>query len=701
VPEGVTVRSPEASALENTTEPFAHGVTASTVDSLSSEDGQATPTVLAPAGQSFRPAARVSQGTGTFVAAPVPAKPIQSPPLPRGADVNLSFVGADLRDVARTILGDMLGVNFVIDPAVQGTITLQTSQPIDRSSALSVFEDALRANGATVIAANGLYRIVPLAEAARRSGGVMRPDTQGYGIKVVTLNFVSAQEMKTVLEPLVPANAILRVDNTRNLLIIAGTQKELSAMLDTISIFDVDWLQGMSFAVYPLRWMNAKTIVEELQFVFGRDAGTLRDVVRLFPLDRLNSVIVVSTQPRYLREVEKWISYLDQPSQTQERRIYIYSVRHGKAVNLAAALNRTFGIGGGAGGVVDDGGAGLGVGAARLAADGSGSTKQAPSLSDSVGRPTPDAQTQAAAPAASRSGENIRITPEEDTNSLLIYASTDEYAGIEAALDKLDVVPLQVLIEGVVAEVTLTDELRYGVQWFIDAGKGEFTLSDAATGAVSSQFPGFSFVLSGMSNIRAVLNALSEVTDVNVISAPEVMVLSNQTAFLQVGDQVPVATQSAQSILDPNALLVNTVQYKDTGVILEVKPRVNASGTIVMDVSQTVSDVVPTTTSSLNSPTIRQRQIASSIAVESGETIALGGLIRDGRTNTHSGVPILKDIPYLGSLFGTKTNTMARTELLVLMTPRIVRNTEDARRITEELRQRMRVVQPLDARIRQ
>lgn len=621
-----------------------------------------------------------------------------------GADVNLSFINADLRDVARTVLGDMLGVGFVIDPSVQGTITLQTSQPIDRTSVLAVFEDALRANGAALIVTDGLYRVVPLAEAARRAGGTFRSSAQGYAIKVVTLNYVSAQEMKTVLEPLVPPNAILRADSTRNLIILGGTQKELEAMIDTISVFDVDWLKGMSFSVYSLHWTRAKNIVEELQFIFGKDAGALRDVVRLFPLDRLSSVIVVSTHSRYLREVENWITYLDQPGQTLERRINIYPVRHGKAANLAKSLNHMFGLGGGGGGSgrTDSDGS-VGVGERRLDADAGGavaSNNEGGQVTQPSGRASEDAGIFASTSTESRAADAIRITPDEDTNSLLIYASAEEYAGIEAALDKLDVVPLQVLIEGVVAEVTLTDELRYGVQWYIDAGKGELTLSDAASGAISSQFPGFSFVLNGVSSIRAVLNALSEVTDVNVISAPEVMVLSNQSAFLQVGDQVPVATQSAQSVLDPNALLVNTVQYKDTGVILEVKPRVNASGTIVMDVSQTVSDVVPTTSSSLNSPTIRQRQIASAIAVESGETIALGGLIRDGRTDTHSGIPILKDIPVLGFLFGTKSNTATRTELLVLITPRIVRDMDDSRRVTEELRQRMRVIQPLENRIR-
>lgn len=645
-----------------------------------------------------RRSARVVPGSGTFVAVPGQLAPAATVvPLASG-EMSLNFVGADVHEVVRVVLGDMLGGQYTIDPGVQGTITLQTSRPIDRRAVLAVLEDALRANGAALVVSDGIYRVVPLVEAARRSNGPVRTSSAGFRIKVVPLNYISAQEMKAILDPMAPPNAILRVDTSRNLLVLGGSQNELSAMLDTIAIFDVDWLRGMSVAVYPVHATNAKTMVEELQFVFGRDGGPLRDVVRLFPVERPNSVIVVSTQPRYLSEVERWINNLDQAEQSQQRRVFVYPIRHGKAASLATALTLTFGSGRVPAverPAVERVAVGPGSGGAAV-----GST---PLMAPATAQPLPSAAADtpaAAVPSAgARAADTVRITPEEETNSLLIYATADEYTDIIAALDKLDIVPLQVLIEGVVAEVLLTDDLRYGVQWFFDAGKGEFTLSDLASGAVSSAFPGFSFALTGVNNVKAVLNALSSITDVNVISAPEVLVLSNQTATLQVGDQVPIATQSAQSILDPNALLVNTVQYKDTGVILEVTPRVNASGTIVMDVSQQVSDVVPTTTSNLNSPTIRQRQISSAVAVESGETIALGGLIRDARTEGNQGIPILKDIPYLGFLFGSTIKRAERTELLVLITPRIIRNTEDGRKITEELRQRMRVVQPLNSRI--
>lgn len=284
----------------------------------------------------------------------------------------------------------------------------------------------------------------------------------------------------------------------------------------------------------------------------------------------------------------------------------------------------------------------------------------------------------------------IDITADEVNNALVIMATPREYEIIEAALRQLDTVPLQVLLEAAIAEVTLTNDLRYGVQYFFQRGNSQAILSSARTAQIAPTFPGLGLIFSPSSNIRIILDALSGVTNVNVISSPEVLVLNNQTATLQVGDQVPVATQQAVSVTDPDAPIVNAIEFRDTGVILTVTPRVNRGGLVQLDITQEVSDVVPTTTSSLNSPTIQQRRIASTVAVHDGETIALGGLIRDGRTNSRSGVPVLMDIPLVGNLFSTTEQMTQRTELLVLITPRVVDSLEKARSVTEELREKLR-----------
>jgi general secretion pathway protein D len=269
---------------------------------------------------------------------------------------------------------------------------------------------------------------------------------------------------------------------------------------------------------------------------------------------------------------------------------------------------------------------------------------------------------------------------------------------LEASLKKLDIVPMQVRIEAAIAEVTLTDDLNYGIQYLFHNKKFTGVLTDAPTVSVAPNLPGFSAFISS-SKISAILDLLQTVTDVHVISSPQLMVLNNQTATLQVGDQVPVATQSAVSVTTPGAPVVNSIEMKDTGVILKVTPRVNASGMVLMDVSQEVSDVAPTTSSTLNSPTIQERKITSSIAVRDGETIALGGMIKDSTTNGKNGIPLLQDIPVMGALFGDNSVAKNRTELLALITPRVVRNDVDVRQITQEMKQQISAVQELDAKI--
>jgi general secretion pathway protein D len=257
---------------------------------------------------------------------------------------------------------------------------------------------------------------------------------------------------------------------------------------------------------------------------------------------------------------------------------------------------------------------------------------------------------------------------------------------------------LQVLIEATIAEVTLNNTLQYGLQWFFSSGDSSIALSTLPTGVISPVFPGFNYVLNA-SSAQVVLNALTTITQVKVISSPELLVLDNGTAHLEVGDQVPIVTQSAVSVVSPGAPVVNSVDYRDTGVILNITPRVSSNGLVLLDIDQEVSDVVKTTSSTIDSPTIQQRRIESSVAVNTGETIALGGLIKDHSDNTVSGIPVLSNIPILGNLFKTTSNEHDRTELLVLLSPKVIRNTNDARLATNELRQRLKGLQVLQQKM--
>jgi general secretion pathway protein D len=616
----------------------------------------------------------------------------------RAGDITLDFVNADVRDVVKSVLGDLLKLNYTIDPAVQGTVTLETNRPIGRSAVLPALENALRLAGVAVIEASGEYRVVPIGNAAR-SGAASGPAaaaTPGFGIRIVPLRYVSAADMQRALEPLIPQGGILRIDAARNLLVIAGTEAELSNMLDDIATFDVDYLAGLSFGLFPLKNVNAKTIVGELNHILGEENSPVAGLVRLIPIERLNAVLASSIQPRYLDRVEEWIERLDRDGVSSEQQIFVYHVQHGRAADLANVLTKVL-HGGEAGASASRGGTGA-AGSGRMPGGEKPAEAAAPATAGTApasASPNPAGDEGVGAQPAGGIGEaSLRITADEINNSLLILATQQQYRIIEATLKKLDILPLQVLIEASIAEVTLTDDLQYGMQYYFKTHNNQFTLSTAASGTVGAIFPGFNYIYSSGQNIEVVLQLLKTLTTVRVLSSPTLMVRNNETARLQVGDQVPIATQSAVSTQTTGAPVVNTIEYHDTGIILQVTPRVNAGGLVLLDISQEVSEVAQTTSSSIDSPTIQQRKVTSSVAVSDGDTIALAGLISDSRTDTGSGIPFLKDIPVLGILFGTTDHSVSRTELVALITPHVVASRQAAMDLTEELKRKLPLVAP-------
>lgn len=634
-------------------------------------------------------------GSGNFVRSPKPAAAVKE----TGDEASVNFSEADIREVVQGVLGDALGKSYVIDPDVKGTVTLQTTKPVPKDQLMRLLDEVLRMNGAALVDGNGVFRVVPLNEAKGRVAARIAKrkgvEVQGYGMRIVPLEHVSAGEMKKILEPLVPADQVSALDEGRNLLVLQGTEAELDNMVDTIEIFDVDWLQGMSFGLVPVSAVDADTMVGELEQVFGGEDGPLKGTVRFVPLKRLSSVMIIAARPNRLAQAREWVEQLDRAGQNEMQRLFVYRVQHGRAGELARLMSDVFNPERG-GDVV----AAVAPNARQVQiVTQKGESRAGGGERDANRAEGREPRGGAGAPGGGggsnlrvAGGGSIRVTADEKTNSLVIYATARDFRLVEEALRELDRVPLQVLIEATIAEVSLNDQLRYGLQWFFESGSSTFTFSKTGSGAVVPEFPGFAW-LSATSRMRMVLDALSSVTNVNVISAPKLMVLDNEVARLQVGDQVPVPVQSAVSVTDPAAPIVNTIQFRDTGVILEVTPHVSSGGTVTMEVRQEVSDVVATTTSGIDAPTIQQRAVWSTVAVDSGETVALGGLIRDRTRNGKSGVPVLKDIPVLGLAFSTTSENVDRTELLIMLSPRVIRSPAEARNVTEELRKRMKAVQ--------
>lgn len=691
--EGIKFRAPPSDELPT---PSTEEGTTDTQAPAGESDGQARP-------QSAEERYRIFRGTGQVIGAPPPQASVSEGP---DGDITLNFVDADVREVLKATLGGILNANYVVSPEVQGVVTVQSSRPIGREALLPTLEAVLRLNGLAIVSDGGIYRVQPLQGAARgnatlRLGLAGAAGGDGYGVQIVPLAYISAAKMAETLRPIAREGAILHTDETRNFLIIGGTRFELVALLEAIDIFDVNWLSGMSFGLFTLEYAEARSLSDELTAILGDGRqGMVAGLVRLVPVERMNAILAVSRQPQYLTEVRRWIERLDQGSQeSSDRSVYIYFVQNGKAADLAPVLSSVFGGEGTSGGTTrTTGELAPGLEPVEIA-----SAEPPPAGGEAVDvRTTPAPTTAQPGPSTASGislseGGNLRVVADEERNALLISGTAREYRAVQRALKQLDRRPLEVLIEVTIADVTLSNRLEYGIRWFFqtDSGRHLITQSDLDTGAVGSTFPGLSYVYAA-TNTSAVLDLLSSITDVEVISAPQLLVLNNQEAQLQVGSQVPVVTAQSQ---DPGNPIVNTIELRDTGVILNVTPRVNDSGLIILDIEQEVSQVNDDASAGTLTPSFSKRVITTSVAVQSGQTVALGGLIQDNRNNTKVGVPILSAIPFLGALFRYTTDTLSRSELLVLVSPRIVRNERDALEATVELRRRMEDLERLERKI--
>ena len=588
----------------------------------------------------------------------------------------LNFQNAPVGDVIKAIIGDLLGLAYVIDPAISGTMSLTTSGGLPDDALIPALEQALRLHNLALVIKGDVAHVVPADSIAMHTGLPLVKHTAskqaGYAINIFPIKHSSAAEIEKLVKPYVPKTASLTVDPLRNLLILGGNAMARANVGQLIEGFDADWLAGKSLSLRPLYHADAPQLSKELNALFQSDESPAKGLFRFLPMERLNALLVITHSGESLVQVESWISRLDVPGEAAGgMSLIVYPLENSRAKDVAAVLGGIF-----------TGGASIDPNTALPLNAGESETENAPKQA-----------AQNVSFSDTKSG--LRVIADDANNALVVLANSTQHQLIKNALKDMDTPPKQVLIEATIAEVTLNDELRFGLQWFFKSGNSNLTLSNASTGSVAPSVPGFNFILDKSANTRVVLDALEDVNDVRVISSPQLMVLNNQTATLQVGDQVPVATRSAVSTQDPNAPTVNTIEFKDTGVILTVHPRVNSGGLVILDISQEVSTVAQTTTSGIDSPTIQQRRIESQVAVQSGETIALGGMIQRSVQSSNSGVPYISKVPLVGSLFKTRRDKEVRTELLVLLSPKVIESVDDARRATLILRQRLKDVEEL------
>ena len=667
-------------------------------------------------------------GSGSMINEHVAARPAPSLAGASTGSATFNFEGESVHAVVKAILGDMLGQNYVIAPGVSGTVNLATPRPVSPSQALNLLEMVLGWNNARMVYSGGRYNVVPAEQAL---AGTVAPSTaspasaRGFEVRVVPLKYISATEMKKVLEPYARPNAIVNVDDGRNVISLGGTRAELENYLRTVEIFDVDWLAGMSVGVFPIQTGRADRVANDLEKIFGADSGTpSAGMFRFLPLENANAVLVITPQPRYLDQIQQWLERID--SAGGAPRLYSYELKYIKARELAERLAEVFGGGSGAGqgrgseaaslapgasalqlegGMGVDGGRDAGTGGlggkdAGLDAgqDTSGGMAAGGSLS------LPQRSSGNGAVSLEVEGDRVGVSAVEETNTLLVRTTPQAWASIREVMDKLDVMPLQVHIEAQVAEVALEGDLSYGVNWYFENAVNASTTAGGAglpsalgrriwgdlSGVAGGAGLGWTFL---GKNAAAVITALDEVTDVRLLQTPSIFVRNNAVATLNVGSKIPVYSVSVSGISDNQ---FSQVQYLNTGTILNVRPRVTRDGMVFLDIVQEVSSPEGQPDANGN-VRVNTRRMKTEAAVSAGDTVMLAGLIEDRTTQGSAGVPGLSRLPIIGGLFGTKSQSNRRSEVIVLLTPTIVRNPEEARRLTDEYGSRFRALEPIRA----
>lgn len=662
------------------------------------------------------PARKIVKGSQRFIRPPASTA---ARPNDEEGDIVFNFTDQPIEAVINSVMGDLLHENYSISQGVKGTVSFSTSKPVNKQQALSILETLLSWTDNAMIRQGGRYVVLPADQAV---AGKLVPEVavaqpaSGLAARLYPLRYIGATEMQKLLKPFVRENAFLLVDPARNVLSLAGTPDELANYQDTIDTFDVDWLKGMSIGVYGLQHASVAELMPQLHKLFGPDSGMpLSGMVRFMPNERTNSIVAISAQPEYLQEVGEWIRTIDEGG-GNEPQLYVYDVRNMKAADLARYLRQIYGTGQ----ITEDAAAKVAPGlktTSLTSLNGTGSQGFAGTGASVQPAATPEepsdeydeqaqgedmgAQSDEQGQGAGKSLEqSVRITAQKSSNQLLVRTRPAQWKEIESAIKRLDSPPLQVQIETRILEVKLTGDLDLGVQWYLGrlAGNSSSTTvanqsgSQGALGAggvaLGSSSLFYSFV---SSNLQVALRALETNGLTQVLSAPSLVVLNNQQAQIQVGDNIPISQTTVNTSNSDTTL--SSVEYVQTGVILDVLPRINPGGLVYMDIQQQVSDADDSAvTTAQPNPRISSRAVSTQVAVQSGQTVLLGGLIKQDNARSDTRVPGLSRIPGLGWLFGSSSRSRDRTELIVLITPKVVNNPEQARQVTDEYRQQMQVL---------
>jgi general secretion pathway protein D len=602
------------------------------------------------------------------VTKPPRLKPDTSPPV----HVELAFDNADLYEVLDATLFELYKVNYIVDPSLRTKLTFHLAGEYTRVEFIDLLNNVLQLSGLAIVKGPGdTFKVVQRPSSAGAGNAPLviekQADAAGDITRLIKLRYVAAPTAANNIRPFLSKGAMVVPDTVNNALIISDTPENVDKAISILSVMDGEYFGDLSWQIFPAREVDAADMAADLSKVMkagglfnrpGVDQGSFE----IFPIKTMNAILVVSRWPSILPLVEQWVSAMDRADESGTN-VYVYFVENGSALEMSEILNELFG------------------GKSRTTTKAKKTTIVAPEK-----KPEPKAE----APSGEIVGE-VDIIPDETNNAIVIKASGRDYKIVKDVLRQLDVVPRQVLVTAVLAEVTLRGSLSYGVQWFLRGHAGEYDLGGTLGSSAGRQFPDglatsdvFNFTVFDAADVlRALVTANEDDSSINIIASPNILVVDNKEAVIEVGDEIPTITGT---ITDTSAQgnLASTVQYRSTGVIMRVTPHINSSGLVKMDVAQEFSIPGDTPVGDTGNVSISTRKAQTSLVAESGQTIFIGGLIRSQLNTDSAGFPALRNVPVLGYLFGSQGQSTDKTELILLVTPYVVQNRSTADEISRE-----------------
>ena len=606
-----------------------------------------------------------------------------------GEKIALNFDNADIYEVINA-LADFLDVNYIIDPAIKGRVNIHTSTEVDRNQLLPLFETIFEMNNIAMVKTGDFYKIVPVKDAQTKVADVYIGRTpqvlKSYDrtvVQIVPLQFVPTADVAKLLKPFAGKGGELVSYESGNLLIIVDTAANVNKMLRMVGVIDIDTFQNTRVRIFKIANADVKELAQELEDIFT-SAGIASQAadkglgIKFIPIERVGCILAVSPIPGGFEKVEHWIGVLDTIDQEAAEQVFIYFVENGKAEEIADVITKIY-------------------------EEGRSESSKTPARAR-----TTDKNAKAEPETAATLEGEIKVVTDEATNSIVVKATPHDYAIIKQTIESLDIIPKQVLIEVLIAEVTLTGDMEFGVEWALLGGEasiGGYTGVDKVEvdfGAGGLGKPltdnlgqGFAYRFDS-SRLQAFLHALASTNKLNILSSPHILAADNQEARIEVGQEVPIVTSEyTPQQVESNASTSRSIEYRSTGVILSVTPRINEQGMVAMDVSQEVSEAQETSTSGIQSPTISNRKAETSLVVSDGQTVIIGGLIKDQAKSTRTGIPFLSKIPLLGYLFSNTSDVTEKTELLLLLTPHVVDDTDEAVLATREVSAKLKQIHKL------